>query len=155
MNYMNVYKNWRLEKKALRDYGYFYKKMEVVLKEILHYYTTEKKYNVAIWGGGLKGIAFLKIIDSKNAYIHYVFDIDKNKFNTKLSTGHKIVNYKDPKFQDVDVVCIMNNNYETEIAGLLKDENMRIILVNIDSIIFGNLSTKEALQMYNGDENND
>ena len=48
MNYMNVYKNWRLEKKALRDYGYFYKKMEAVLKEILHYYTTEKKYNVAI-----------------------------------------------------------------------------------------------------------
>jgi len=59
----------------------FYRKSEVVLKEILHYYTTEK-YNVTIWGGGLKRIAFLKIIDSNNTYIHYVYDIDNNKFNT-------------------------------------------------------------------------
>jgi len=102
-----------------------------------------------MWGGGLKGIAFLNLIDRNNEYINFVFDMDKAKFNTYLPTGHIIVDYKLDKYKDVDVVLIMNNNFETEIAGMLVEAQLKTLVVNIDSIVCGELSKEEALDLYN------
>jgi hypothetical protein len=101
-----------------------------------------------MWGGGLKGTVFLDLIDRDREYINYVFDIDKSKFNLQLPTGHIIVDYKSENYQDIEVVLIMNNNFETEIAGMLNEIGMKVLLVNIDSVICGNLSKEEALDLY-------
>lgn len=134
--------------KALKIYGNYYLRKKKVFINILAYY---KKLNipVAIWGGGLKGIAFLSVIDPDYKWIHYVFDIDKSKYNSFLPFGHPIVNFRLMNNNDVGIVLIMNNNYETEIAGLLHEANLHPILINIDSIICGNLTTKNAIHLYN------
>lgn len=132
-------------KRAKRLYNDFYKINENVIKELMDYFNNNNM-KTAIWGGGLKGIAFLDLFDVNRKYITCVFDIDKGKWGTQTITGHIITSYEDLKFGDIDVVMIMNNNYETEIAGRLREKH--VMLFNIDSIIFGMMSTKEALQLY-------
>lgn len=141
-------KGWYDEQKALNTYGDYYNKKARELRQILFYFKYKKGYNIAIWGAGLKGKAFLHLVDSKNQLIKYVYDINKDIWNTKMYTGHQIVDYQNTLYRDVDVVLIMNNNFETEIAGMLKEANMHVILVNIDSIICGDMTTREALLMY-------
>jgi hypothetical protein len=145
-HYKNLYDN----QKALKIYGDYYRKNGQVLYNILSYYKNKKGYRVAIWGGGLKGKAFLQIFDKNNELVRYIYDINKDLWNSKMNTGHHIVDYRDQKYQDIDVVFIMNNNFETEIAGMLKEADMHVILVNIDSIICGNMSYRESLVMYKG-----
>lgn len=139
----------RQVKKAMYHYEDYYRKCGVTLTDIIHYYSKEQGYKMAMWGGGLKGIAFLNIFDSNNEYINYVFDIDKSKYNTQLPTGHTIVDYKAKEYSDIDVIFIMNNNFETEIAGMLKEVGSKALLVNIESIVCGNLSKGEAMELYN------
>lgn len=137
-------------KRAMYTYEDYYRKCSVTLTEIIHYYSKEQGYKVAMWGGGLKGIAFLNIFDSNNEYIDYVFDIDESKFNTRLPTGHTIVDYKAKEYSDIDIVFIMSNYHETEIACMLKEVGSNALLVNIDSIVCGNISKDEAIELYNG-----
>lgn len=136
-------------KKAVYIYGDYYNKCSKALSEIICYYSKEMGYKIAMWGGGLKGIAFLNLIDKNNEYINYVFDIDKSKFNTQLPTGHNIVDYKLDGYHDVDVVLIMNNNFETEIAGMLAEIKLSTLIVNIDSVVCGELTKEEAVELYN------
>jgi hypothetical protein len=135
-------------KKAIYIYGDFYNKCSKTLSEIIHYYSKEKGYKIAMWGGGLKGIAFLNLIDRNNEHIKYVFDIDKSKYNSLLPTGHTIVDYKLNSYQDVDVVLIMNNNFETEIVGMLAEVQIGSLIVNVDSIVCGELTKEEAIELY-------
>lgn len=136
------------EKNSLKLYGEYYKSNANVIKQILHYYKYKKNYNIAIWGSGYKGKAFLSTIDKTKKYIDCVYDINELKHGQTLTTGHKIVNYSDEFYQTVDVVLIMNGSFETEIAGLLKEAYFYPILVNVDSIICGRLTAYEALKMY-------
>lgn len=149
MNIIKFIINKRKETNAMKMYGEYYKKSRLILQKILYYFRYRKKHNIAIWGAGYKGRAFLKVIDPKKRYIDYVFDIDKGKFGNVMETGHEIVSYSDAKYRNkIDVIFIMNSKFETEIAGLLKEEDFHAILVNVDSIICGKLTAKEALKLY-------
>lgn len=149
MNMVKLIINKRKEMNAVKMYGEYYEKSRLILQKILYYFGHKKNYNIAIWGAGYKGRAFLEVIDPQKRYIDYVFDIDKGKFGEVMKTGHEIVSYSDAKYHNkIDVIFIMNSKFETEIAGLLKEVDFHAILVNVDSIICGNLTAKEALKLY-------
>jgi NADH/NAD ratio-sensing transcriptional regulator Rex len=134
--------------KALKLYGTYYGEIKSTIRNVLHYYVDKKDYNVAIWGAGLKGKAFLKVIDPNQRFVKYVYDRDEKKFGSFMPTGHAVVDYQRKENQDVQVVLIMNNNYETEIAGSLSYQGMSVILVNVDSIKTGRLTPREIIKTY-------
>lgn len=134
--------------KAMKLYGDYYREIKSTIRNVLHYYVDRKNYKVAIWGAGLKGKAFLNVIDPKRRFVSYVYDRDEKKFGSFMPTGHPVVNYQSRGNQDVQVVLIMNNNFETEIAGSLSEQGIKVILVNIDSIKTGGLTPKEIVKTY-------
>lgn len=130
-------------KKELKIYRSYYLEAYSTLSEVIKYYIDLNK-TIAIWGAGLKGIAFLSVYDPHCQKIQYVFDIDKMKYNTYLNTGHLISDYNSHK--DVSVILIMNNNYENEIAGILKKNNISALLINVDSVILGKMTRNEIIK---------
>ncbi len=134
--------------KAIKIYGNYYVKYKRIIQTVLHYYVHKRGYNIAIWGAGLKGKAFLKVIDSNQRLIKYVYDIDDKKIGNDMPTGHKIVDYTGKYSQNVQIVLLMNNNFETEVAGFLEEQNMDVILLNVDSIIAGELTAREIVKLY-------
>ncbi len=148
-NLMNVYRTRTKNKVSLDLYRNYYLLSSQIIIDMLNYYKKEKNNNIAIWGAGLKGLAFLKTIDPAGKYISYVYDIDEKKEGNVLLTGHKVVNYKKNENKNIQVVLLMNNNYETEVACLLKEADMNVILINIDSVIDGALTVEDILRTQN------
>ena len=130
--------------KSMNIYGPYYDKAKSNIKLALKYYV-KKNYKIAIWGAGLKGKAFLKVIDPGCRFIQYVYDKDKNKFGKTMPTGHCIVDYMNKRTQDVDVVLLMNSNHETETASRLGEHNINVIFINIDSIITGEFDARRIV----------
>lgn len=133
--------------KALKLYGNYYSEHRKSIRSLLYYYTKIKNYNIAIWGAGLKGKAFLRVMDSNQQFIKYVYDIDEKKFGKGMPTGHKVVDFTKKANQDVKAVFLMNNTFETETASELAEHNMNVILINVDSMIAGNLSAKDIIKI--------
>ena len=144
---MNIINKYKKNKEKLL-YCEYYKKAYNTIDELMDYYINEKKFEIAIWGAGLKGNAFLSVFDSNNTRIKHIFDIDSKKFGSSLPTGHKIVDYS--KNKEVNVVLVMNNNYENEIAGYLVENEINAVVINVDSVIIGKLTFEEVINMYEG-----
>lgn len=137
----------RRTRKAVRLYRDFYLKNQTTIVHIIQSLIEQNK-KIAVWGGGLKGIAFLKSYDSDNQKISYVIDNSPSIWNSRLDTGHIIVAPAKMQEDPVDVILLMNNNYETEIAGKLREIQQNVQLINIDSVIWGNLDNQEAEELY-------
>lgn len=134
-------------KKAEYLYGDYYKKSINTINTLLKYYK-KKNLKIAIWGGGLKGIAFLKIFDPYFEYIENAFDNNEQKWGSRMPTKHPIASINNASFCEIEVILLMNNNYETEVAAQLIENEKNVVLFNIDSIILGNLTFEECIQMY-------
>ena len=93
---------------------YFGSKKEIIYK-ILKYYKSKSK-RIAIWGAGLRGQAFLNVLDRECNIIDYVYDINEKKIGERLETGHLICDYKKNKS---DIVLVMNNLHEVDIYDRL------------------------------------
>lgn len=132
----------------MKKYGKYYSECRRTLRSMLYYYSQKEHYKIGVWGAGLKGKAFLRIIDPSRQFIDYVYDVDQAKLGTVMPTGHQVVNYKDKNKQDVKVVLLMNNNFETDTAVLLEEEKMDVILINVDSVMAGGLTAKEIVTFH-------
>lgn len=119
---------------------YFRQKYDVIT-EIINYFIKEDK-EIAIWGAGLRGRAFLDVFDPNSAKITYVFDRDEKKHGTVLDTGHRIVDFQE---YDAEVIIVVNSKLEYKILGALKDAKKKAQILNIDNIILGNLSVNDIL----------
>ena len=135
------------ERKALNLYTEHYNKNKNTIIEIMKYYNSNNE-KAAIWGAGLKGIAFLSIFDFDEKIIRCVYDIDTSKYGNSIVNGHEITGINDEKHSDITVIYLMNPNFESEIAGIIKKSNRKVKLFNIDSIIFGKVSFDEAIELY-------
>lgn len=142
------WKNKRFVKKALKYYGQYYRSAYDVINRIIQYYK-KMDSEIAIWGGGLKGTAFLEVFGQERN-ITCIFDIAKEKQGTKTVYGHSIVAPEGEDYRNVEVVLVMNNQHETEIAARLKEVERSVKLFNVDSIILGEMSFDEAIAMYGG-----
>lgn len=133
--------------KAMKYYRKYFVSRKNEINRLICYFLKKKKH-IALWGGGLKGIAFLNIFDPKCSRISCVYDISKEKNGTKMSTGHTVCLPETKGYREVEVIFIMNNIYETEIAGILKNAKRKVILINIDSVVLGNLDIGQTLKIY-------
>lgn len=134
-------------KKARYLYEDYYLRGKKTIEALLKYYK-EHNQKVAIWGGGLKGVAFLNTFDRNPKMINNVFDNNEKKWGTEMPTGHPINGLNSQLYQDVEIILLMNNNYESEVAEQLISNQKRVFLVNIDSIIWGELTWQESLKLY-------
>lgn len=137
------------KKKALKYYKGYYLSHEQVINKLISYYNDRSEL-IAVWGAGMKGTAFLELFDSGMTKIACVYDISDKKSGTKMLTGHDIFRPQDKKYENIKAVLLMNNNYETEVAGMLHDYNIKASLINMDSVILGKMSLKDTIEMYGG-----
>lgn len=139
----------RYKKMALKYYERYYLSHKQVIQELISYYNGRNEL-IAVWGAGMKGTAFLELFDNDMSKIMCVYDISDEKSGTRMLTGHKIYKLQDKKYEGIKAVLLMNNNYETEVAGMLRENNVKASLVNIDSVILGKMSLEDTLKMYGG-----
>jgi len=88
--------------------------------------------NVAVWGGGSKGVTFLNLLESAKR-VSCLVDINPHKHEKHIPiTGHKIVAPESLQQFDPKHVLIMNPLYENEIAATLESVGVdaKIHLVN-------------------------
>ncbi len=75
--------------------------------------------DVALWGAGAKGVAFLNLLDDSMA-IDHVVDVNPRKAGRHVpGTGHRIDTPDSLRGHDVRSVLIMNPAYEREISNEL------------------------------------
>ena len=119
---------------------YFLKKKKNIESLLGHFKQMGEK--VAVWGAGQRGLAFLQVYDPQQNYIAYVYDIDEKRYGDSLITGHKIVSYKECY---ADVVLVMNCLYEMDIRETLQREGINTAIINIDTLILGDLQLEDVI----------
>ena len=124
-------------------YEKYFSTNKQVIDDLISVLVSQGK-QIAIWGAGQRGNAFLKVYDSQFEKIRCVYDKNEQRYGTVLETGHSIVDYR----SDVaDVVFIMNNAHEMSTKELLVENNSRALVINIDNIILGNLTVDDVLKV--------
>jgi len=89
-----------------------------------------KNKKIAIWGAGAKGVTFANFIDPHRESIKYIIDINPKKCGKFLpGSGHPIVSPVELSSDDIDVIIIMNPNYQNEIMRLASDKKYYFVTV--------------------------
>lgn len=125
----------------LEVYHNYFALSEDTLKYLLTYYK-KQQLKLAVWGAGARGQAFLNLFDPTGRLIDCVFDINPKLTGTYCSS-HIVKDYHTAS--DIDLVLVMNNLYETEVAGLLEAASHHAAILNIDHIVLGQLSPEDVL----------
>jgi hypothetical protein len=131
--------------KAKKLYGDLYERHKRDLKEILWYYSIKKGKKVAVWGAGLKGTAFLAVLDPKNKYVDYVIDANSNLHGTLLPTGHIIGKAGSIMSRKIDIIFVMNTKFYAEIFYELQNYQFTGTLIDIDIAIAQNMNAKQII----------
>ena len=128
--------------KSIELYGDYYNKNNSILTELLEMLKSNNQ--IILWGAGLKGKAFIQIIDEECKYIDCIVDMDKKKQGQKLKTNH-IVKGIDAISSDA-VILIVNIKYYMSICiSLIKSgyDIKKMRLISLDSYIQGDISLDE------------
>lgn len=120
--------------KARIQYGDYYEKISREIREILPLYKSQKK-KIVVWGAGLKGTAFISMIDPQNEYIEAVVDMKESLHGTKLATGHTIVSKDYIMNNQVDIVFVMNELFYVDIFFMLDKMQYEGILFDVDYLV--------------------
>ena len=134
--------------KALKLYGIYYAEYRKTIKQICRYYTQKRGLSIAIWGTGLKGKAFLRVVDPEMKRIDCCYDIDPKKVGMKMPTGHVIKDFTKIDKSKQQIILLMNSNFETETAAILEEHGINAVLINLDNIMIGQLTSREVVAMY-------
>ena len=116
-------------KGAIYEFGDYYSAYRNELMKILKYYQ-DKGYKTAIWGAGLKGTAFLSLIDPKGRFIQTVIDMNKELHGTMVTPRHQVNSLEDALKVTPDVVIIMNSTHYADNYSLLKEKNFNGIVLD-------------------------
>lgn len=135
-------KDWSEEqRKQIDSYENFYIQTKKRADDLLNY-CKKNQYKIALWGAGRKGTDFLKINDRNNQLIQYVIDLDPNKKNKVLSTGHLITNFEDSKYK-IGVIFVSNKYHYGDIYDIAKAYNKEIHVINLDIYLTYDIDIKE------------
>ena len=135
--------NTHNERKSMKLYGRYYRENRKKIYHMIKYFYKEEEVKIAIWGAGPKGIAFLRVIDPKKAYINTVIDIDVSKQGKKLLTGHIIEGIDAIKENGIEIILVMNSGFYTDIAEQIKVIGLNTSLISVDGFIQEDISVKE------------
>ena len=125
--------------KSIELYGDYYKENKDILLELLE--MLRKSNQIILWGAGLKGKAFIQIIDEKCKYIDSVVDVDKKKQGHRLMTGHNVNGIDVISSQAV--ILIVNVKYYMSICiGLINNgyDIKKMRLISLDNYIQRDIS---------------
>lgn len=126
------------------QYGEYYRSMKDNWIEILENFKKDNK-KVVIWGGGLKGTAFLSVLDH-NEYVEAVVDMNEKLQGQHLTTGHVIVGVDYIVQHEIDVVLVMNELFYVDIFFMLQKLGYKGQLIDVDYVIKHNCNIKEVLE---------
>ncbi len=115
--------------KAMALYGEYYRKNRRYIEKLLCDYCGKK---IAIWGAGLKGEAFLKVIDPNREKICFAIDKSESKNGTKMPTGHRIIMPRMILEQGIEVVISINYNHADSIRNDVEAISTEIVTVCLD-----------------------
>lgn len=121
-------------KGAIYEYGDYYSSYRDELAQIFQYYQGIG-LKVAIWGAGLKGTAFLNLIDKKGKYISYVIDMNKELHGSKVTPKHLISGLEEVMEAMPGVIIIMNAVHYSDNYAMLIEKGYNGIILDLDTII--------------------
>ncbi len=140
---MGKFTQWKKEYSAKVAYeDYYTPSKEAVIHALKEYKLQQKK--VAIWGGGVKGTAFLHIVDPKAEYVSCAIDIKGDKAGRCIA-GRMIVSCYDLADKGIDVIIMMNQKHFVQNYNILKDEGIDCMLHDMDEIVKRRLSGEDIL----------
>lgn len=120
--------------KANIQYGDYYKEVAEEIRILLQKYKENGKH-VVIWGAGLKGSAFLSLVDPECKYIEAVVDMKESLHGTSLATGHPIVAKEYVITNAVDVVFVMNELFYVDNFFMLDKMQYKGLLFDVDYLV--------------------
>lgn len=141
---MEKWQIWKKQYGAKVIFTDYYQPMKANVIDVLQWYKEQGK-RIAIWGGGIKGTAFLQIVDLKGKYIDYVIDIKAEKTGQYI-VGREIISCYDLKDKAIDVIIMMNQKHFVQNYNILKDEGIECILHDMDEIVKRKLSVADIKQ---------
>lgn len=104
-----------------------------------------QKQNIAIWGIGLKGTAFIREMDKKHEYIDMIVDTDSNLWGQKYDKDMYINSYEDILTSHIDVVFIVNTNFFEGNSTILKNLGYTGKIIDLDGLIESKENAEEVL----------
>ena len=116
------------------QYGDYYKEAAEEIKVLLRKYKENGKH-VVIWGAGLKGNAFLSLVDPQCRYIEAVVDMKEALHGTSLASGHPIVPKEYVVTNAVDVVFVMNELFYVDNFFMLDKMQYKGLLFDVDYLV--------------------
>ncbi len=123
------------EKNAIKLYGKYYRENRKKIYHVIKDFQKEEVGNIAVWGAGLKGIAFLRVIDPKKVYVNTVIDIDECKHGERLLTGHIIEGIDAIRESDIGMILVMNSGFYADIAERIQKKGFNVRLISVDGFI--------------------
>lgn len=120
--------------KANIQYGDYYKDAADEIRRLLKKYSEDDRH-VVIWGAGLKGNAFLSLVDPDCQYIEAVVDMKESLHGTCLATGHPVVAKEYVTSNDIDVVFVMNELFYVDIFFMLDKMQYKGLLFDVDYLV--------------------
>jgi SAM-dependent methyltransferase len=88
-------------------------------------------YKIAVWGMATKGVLFSLLMDSQREMIDFCIDVNKNKQNCYVPTGHFI---EAPEVLQKSggklAVIVMNPNYAEEISEIISSLSLNSLLID-------------------------
>lgn len=112
------------------------------LRKVMEHYKAEGK-RIAIWGGGLKGNAFLHAVDPKGQYVDEVIDISAN--DKGVVGGHSVISCYGLKEHKLDVIFMMSQKHYVTNHSILTDQGIHCILHDVDEITQRGLTEEQIL----------
>jgi len=86
---------------------------------------------VALWGAGAKGVTMANMIDPKATLIACLIDINPRKQNRYVPlSAHRILDPAAASAAGVRTALVMNPNYTSEIAAMLRDAGIAMALTD-------------------------
>ncbi len=130
--------------KSIELYGDYYKENRKTLIDMLE--ALKRNNKIILWGAGLKGKAFVKIIDEKCKYISCIVDMDEKKQGMVLPTGHIVCGIRE--VNEKAIILVVNVKYYVSICFSLLNNGYdikKLRLVLIDDYINGKITLGRIL----------
>ena len=114
------------------------------IMKLLDFFKNEEKC-IVLWGAGRRGIAFLRAYDPAGEYISFVIDMNKQKSGQMVDSYRRIYSIKEIKKDKKYVVFLSSDAFENSARYQLYLARIDAMVINVDNIIWGNLSAEEIL----------
>lgn len=123
-------------------YSEYYGEIKEDLKKWLNH-TKKQGKTIAIWGGNIKGVAFLDIFDPKNEYISYVIDIRATE--GEYIKNRKVLSCYDLGGKSIDTILFLNQKHIVQNLDIIKNEGISCDTYDVDEIVKRSLTFEDIM----------